>query len=366
VLTYKSHNHTIERELVVVCEEQDSAMAYDVGGEDTPELIGSCSLVSTDAPVWFLLDETERNNLHRNDVLTLHPNGRARKVFDVNSNDNTLFTTGQCNNLCLMCSQPPVKTDDVDYYSCLNKFIIDHLPETTENLGISGGEPTLLGSRLIDLIQSIFNKNPDIALHLLSNGRYFASKAYASGFGEFAGSDLMIGIPLHSDHVHDHNYIAGAAQAFNQTMSGIYNLARYGLDIEIRIVVNRLNYQRLPQLSNYIFRNLPFVRHVAFMGMEYTGLSIKNHRQIWIDPMEYQDQLEEAVMNLALWGMNVSVYNTPHCLLKPSLHEFSRQSISDWKESYSDECQKCAAREECCGLFATAKIHSPNIKAIRE
>lgn len=64
------------------------------------------------------------------------------------------------------------------------------------------------------------------------------------------------------------------------------------------------------------------------MGLEDTGYSVKNHSQIWIDPILYQDQLEEAVLNLASWGMNVSIFNLPHCLLKTTLYEYACKSIS--------------------------------------
>ena len=37
-----------------------------------------------------------------------------RKPFDINSNDNTLFVTEQCNNHCIMCCQPPKRKKDID------------------------------------------------------------------------------------------------------------------------------------------------------------------------------------------------------------------------------------------------------------
>ena len=76
-------------------------------------------------------------------------------------------------------------------------------------------------------------------------------------------------------------------------------------------------------------RNLPFVRYVAFMGMEYTGFTIKNHDLVWIDPLDYKDQLETAVCELNRWGLNVSVFNLTHCVLNENLWKFAVKSISD-------------------------------------
>ena len=263
-----------------------------------------------------------------------------------------------------MCSQPPVKRDDTDYFNRLNHFIVDHLPSETVSLGITGGEPTLIGERLPELIEYIFQRHPELSLHMLTNGRRFADKSYARRFADFSAKDLMIGIPFHSDYIHDHDQIAGADGAFDQMLSGLYNLALYGLKIEIRIVINRQNFRRLPRLAAYIFRNIPFARHVAFMGLEDTGLAIKNRRKVWIDPVNYAFYLEEAVIGLAQWGVNVSVYNIPLCLLPESLYEFARRSITDWKEAYAPECAECGLKTQCCGLFATSKTQSKFIRPI--
>ena len=39
-----------------------------------------------------------------------------QRDIDINSNDNTLFVTQQCNNHCIMCCQPPKKIDDIEYF----------------------------------------------------------------------------------------------------------------------------------------------------------------------------------------------------------------------------------------------------------
>src|SRR5260370_18677020 len=113
-------------------------------------------------------------------------------------------------------------------------------------------------------------------------------------------------------------------------------------------------------------RNFPFVVHVALMGLEPTGYTPRNKEQLWIDPVDYQDKLEAAVEILATRGMNVSIYNSQLCLLRPSLWKFARKSISDWKNVYLQECQACNVMEQCGGLFQSAeKMHIPHIRAFR-
>lgn len=288
-----------------------------------------------------------------------------RDKIDIQSNDNALFITSQCNNRCVMCCQPPLRHNDFDGYFIKNKALIDSAPQNLPSIGITGGEPTLLGNRLLDLIQYIREKLPDTEIHLLTNGRAFAAnKAYARKLAEYGEDKIMVGIPLHSDCPIEHDAVTQVKGSFDETMLGLYNLDRYGVSIELRVVITKMNYQRLPKMPNFIYCNLPFVEYISLMGLEYTGYTIKNHNAVWIDPLDYQSELEIAVKELNNWQMNVSVFNLSRCVLPKTLWSFAQKSISDWKNVYAECCQICQEQSECCGLFATSKIQSRGIKPI--
>ena len=91
-----------------------------------------------------------------------------RDTIDINSNDNALFITSQCNNRCVMCCQPPLLRNDLDGYFQKNKALIDSAPRELRSLGITGGEPTLLGDRLFELLRHIRTKLPETEIHLLT------------------------------------------------------------------------------------------------------------------------------------------------------------------------------------------------------
>lgn len=285
-----------------------------------------------------------------------------RIELDIHSNDNALFVTNQCDNRCVMCSQPPTSKEDIDFLFERNLRIIDNAPEGLTDIGITGGEPTLLKDKLLLLIEHVRQRYPGILIHLLTNGRAFSDIHYAREFASL--ENILFGIPIHSDYPGDHDAITLVKGSYNETMKGLYNLARGGSKIELRIVIHKMNYQRLYKLSEFIWKNLPFVAYVSFMGMETTGYSIKNQEKVWIDPIDYQDELEKSVMNLAEWGLNVSIFNIPHCLLPPTLFPFARKSISDWKVHYLDDCLECSKKAECCGLFSTSRKQSEHIRPI--
>lgn len=278
-----------------------------------------------------------------------------KQQFEIESNSNVLFVTNQCNNHCIMCCQPPKKGEDFDFFFKQNVALIKSAPKETKVVCVTGGEPTLAGTRFIELVRLVREELPNTDIHILSNGRSFIDNDFTHELKEAGGDKIFVGIPLHSDYSKDHDRIAGAKDAFNETMLGLYNLADEGIPIELRIVVNLLNYQRLPNMADYIFKNLPFVSWVAFMGMEDTGLASSNEDKVWIEPIDYIPQLCNAVQLLAEWDIPVSIYNIPLCLLPLQFHSFASRSISDWKTKYLDTCNDCSIKEQCCGLFNTSK-----------
>lgn len=275
--------------------------------------------------------------------------------FEVDSNSNVLFVTDQCNNHCIMCCQPPKLKDDFDFHFKKNLALIKSAPKETKVVCITGGEPTLAGDKFFELVRIVREELPNTDIQILSNGRTFAEHDYAHRLKEVGGDKVFVGIPLHSDYVGDHDKIAGRKGAFNETMLGIYNLADEGISVELRVVINKLNYLRLPQMAEYIFKNLYFVSWTAWMGMEDTGLATKNANHIWIEPIDYIPNLCKAVKSLADWNMPVAIYNIPLCLLSQEYHQYAAKSISDWKTKYLDGCSSCVLKDKCCGLFATSK-----------
>lgn len=285
-----------------------------------------------------------------------------QRDIDISSNDNTLFITEQCNNHCLMCCQPPSAANDLDVLFVQNMERIESAPRNLATIGITGGEPTLLGDRLITLMQAVRRKLPDTDIHMLTNGRSFAKADYARRVVEVCEGKLIVGVPLHSDYEADHDRIAGARGSYAETMLGLYNLAACGVVIELRIVMNRLNYKRFPAMARFIHKNLSFVAWTAFMGMERTGYAAFPNNRVWIEPKDYVSQLSEAVRFLDGWHHDVAIYNIPLCLLPPNVHSFARKSISDWKNYYPDLCDGCAKRTSCCGLFATSTVEYEGLR----
>jgi His-Xaa-Ser system radical SAM maturase HxsC len=239
------------------------------------------------------------------------------------------------------------------------------MPTDTPELGISGGEPTLVPDGLLRVILACRNYLPQTYLQVLTNGRLFTYLSYCQKVAGLKHPGLAFGVPLYSDLAYLHDHIVQSEGAFDQTLRGIMNLKRCGQRVELRVVLMRQTIERLGDLAYFITRNLPFVEHVALMGLEPMGRAATSWNNIWVDPADYQESLLTAVDTLASHRLPVSIYNHQLCVLDRRLWPFARKSISDWKTEYFDECRCCCVRHDCGGFFASSrKRHSRAIVAV--
>lgn len=304
----------------------------------------------------------DTNTFHEGDVVVINKSGEIVFVYEMGSDYNVLMATELCNHRCIMCPQPPV-LKEIDR-TPFNLRLISLMDKGTKEIGISGGEPTLIGDNLFVLINHIKKELPKSAISILSNGVKFADKEYAKKLAMCHHNDLQIDIPLFSDIAEEHNCIVGA-RTFYKTVQGLYNLALFHQRIGLRIVVHKQTYKRLPQFADFVYHNFPFVSQVAFMQMETMGLAKENFGQLWIDPYDYNTQLREAVLLLKDRGMKPYIYNSQLCILPEEIRCYAMQSISDWKDIYLPECDGCVLRGQCAGFFASNRqAHSAHIHKI--
>ena len=279
---------------------------------------------------------------------------RFRTLYRRASRHNSFLVTDRCNHYCLMCSQPPKDVDD--------RWILDEIKtalplvsKNTEYLCFTGGEPLLDWREFIHVLAICRNELPSTITHVLSNGRAFAHDQVVGAWAALRHPRLSVGIPIYSaiDHIHD--YIVQARGAFDQTLLGILKLKDKKQRVEVRVVLHALTAPRIVETCRWLARNLPFVDHVALMGLENTGFAIANSDELWIDPVDYGANLTEGVHILTSARVNVSIYNLQRCVLDRSVWPHAMQSISDWKNGYVEECNRCTEKPRCSGFFTSGR-----------
>ncbi len=289
------------------------------------------------------------------DVVRIDPGGDAAVLFQADRDDNSLVLTNRCNCSCVMC--PQVSFDPPNLFE-ENKRLLSLIPKQTRSLSITGGEPTLKRSELVAILEMCKRLHPAMTVELLSNGVLLSDISYVVDLMMINHPSLLFAIPFYADIDSLHDSIMQHKGAFMRTFEALYHLARFRQNIELRVVIVASNYARLPQLASFIYRNFPFVQRVAFIGLEIEGRARSNLDEVWVDPTDYQDELEQAVTQLHRRGVGVVVYAHQLCVLRKSLWRYSVKAISGWKNVYFDQCRACKVQDLCGGFFVSSRHRS--------
>ncbi|GAB3266084.1 hypothetical protein GCM10027296_43610 [Chitinimonas naiadis] len=230
--------------------------------------------------------------------------------------------------------------------------MVKHIANSPTHLGMTGGEPLLLGARVREVIDTIAAYHPITKMELLTNGRLLAQAPTATSVLEGLHGKVSWLVPLygHADFLHD--FVVQSHGAFEETLQGLLQLQAHGQAIQLRIVLIEPVLKVLPELCAFIGRNLPFVREVALMGCEPIGYALANREHCEVDLATWHEEMGQGVAALRRYGVPCILMNTPLCTLPRSLWPYARRSISDWKQVHVDECRDCAVRDSCAGLFA--------------
>ena len=293
---------------------------------------------------------------------------RLEVVFEVNSKTNSLYVTNACNSRCQFCPQPSTSDDGSLYDAAMD--VIRLVDNAGEQVNVTGGEPTLSRSRMLSLLEYAANKWKAPVTSLIFYR--FSLKQHPASFDAGCADDyglrlspveeifkvrsadsISFGIPLYADSAVVHDSIVGVSGAYSQTIKGLYNLACMRAEIEVRFVVSRLSYKRLPRLVEFVGRNLPFINRIAVMGIEPTGYCRERWTDFWIDPEDSAEELSTAAAVADNYNITLFLYNMQLCCLPSALRKIACLSISEWKRVYVSKCDACPMRNSCGGFFAS-------------
>ena len=291
---------------------------------------------------------------HIGDIVKITKEGQIHILWERNSTQNALFLTDSCNVNCLMCPQPQ-KPHDKTHVKVAHKILDLLRDKRVSHMCITGGEPTIIKKDFLQFLGRCTSEHPNASLNILTNGQSLHDFDFAKECALRSSSKTCYCISMHGDTPLTHDKIVRKKGAFKNVHSSLYNLSKLHVGIEIRFVISKINYMRLPNLADFFFRTYPFVHHFAIMGLEMTGCAEKNYDQVWIDPIDYQEELDHFVKEAGRRGLNCSIYNHQLCTLSRNSWKYARKSISGWKQNFIEVCESCDVRDRCGGFFSTSK-----------
>ncbi|CCM80155.1 MULTISPECIES: His-Xaa-Ser system radical SAM maturase HxsC [Rhizobium] len=283
-----------------------------------------------------------------NDVIMIVPGqASARRLLRADSQHNTFLVTEQCDQLCLMCSQPP-KKQHVDLFSELETAA--SLAPSNAYIGLSGGEPLLHKRKLFDMLLSLSKTRPDLMFHILTNGQHFGEEDIDT-LQEIGVERILWGIPLYAANADGHDAIVKKTGAFDRLPKSFSILFESGAAIELRTVVMQQNYDELPALAGFVGTALPFLERWAIMQLENIGFGRMNWDSSFKDTSTDFGNVARAINIATARDVPVQLYNFPLCSVPARYRHLAPASISDWKNKQEPFCADCSSRQRCGGFF---------------
>lgn len=301
------------------------------------------------------------------DVIAVSDDGFIQRLYRDNSPDNVLFVTNQCNSNCIMCPDSmKARTQNLNITKEKLLYLLELIPNDTHHLTITGGEPTLMKWDLLDVLQKCQQRFENTDFLMLTNGRSLCVEEYREKFCKTVPAHFRLAIPLYGTDASSHDRITQAIGSFEQTTNALLAL-QSSLQIEIRLVVMKLNYLKLPEIADFIASQFPETYTVSFMGMELLGNAAINRDSLWVDYQETAAYIDAAIKILIHAGIDARIYNYPLCALPEHLWTLTAKSISDYKVRYYPECDDCLERPHCGGFFFSTITYDPiKVRPIRE
>lgn len=280
-------------------------------------------------------------------ILAVPKRKSVQRLIRSRSKHNTLLITEQCDQLCVMCSQPP-KAGHVDLFDEYERALL--LAPESAMIGISGGEPLLHKDRLFNMLMTIKDRRPDLRFHVLTNAQHFENSDMRT-VERLGPKRVHWGIPMYAADGDLHDRIVVKEGAFAVLRRSLAMLGRAGARIELRTVLLKSNVDQLEALAFFVGRHLPFIDFWAIMQLENIGFGRMNWKKEFCDHSAAFSAVGAAVDTATAFGTRVRLYNFPLCTVPTSYQSLAVTSISDWKNKYLATCEGCSVMDRCAGFF---------------
>ncbi|MCD6368089.1 MAG: radical SAM protein [Candidatus Aenigmarchaeota archaeon] len=263
--------------------------------------------------------------------------------------------TFKCNNNCITCinnteivskrRDPPV--DEI-------KRVIDRIDPRVDYFGVGGGEPTL-SEHFFDLLRYARKKHPNLYIFITTNGRMFHYEEFAKKLADLQLGNFLVAVALYGHTPELHDFITRVRGSFEQTISGIENLLKHKIPVEIRVIINRFNYKHLPEIAMLVSKRFPKIKRFVFVNMKYTGNAFINREKVFVRISEVVPYALEGVKILKGVGINTRLYHFPLCILPEEYREIAKGVTKAEEEelTFVKACEECKLRDQCPRIWKT-------------
>src|SRR4051812_18864016 len=240
---------------------------------------------------------------------------------------------------------------------------------------LTGGEPSLHP----DLPQ-IARYASDQGLHvrMITNGWRLSDESFAREMAE-AGLKL-VHVSVYSIDPEVEEKLRGVAGTLERAYAAVDNANKYGIEVNINCVINKLNADHLDRNIRYWTDPHPFIRHFVWNNLDPSmGRAEVNQDQFTPRLADFEASLHRACKLLHATGRTFRVEKVPLCYMtefawastetrkivkgEERIVHFldAKQTVrqTDWEHIYAPSCASCSLRTICGGLFDRGNAYDP-------
>jgi MoaA/NifB/PqqE/SkfB family radical SAM enzyme len=257
--------------------------------------------------------------------------------------------TWDCNDNCISCPvsrNPNIKKPK---FKSIQKEI-DKILRHSPHIELNGGEP-ISRKDILKILRYIEKKSPQ-EIGLLTNAQLFYYKEYAKKISKIKNLKIITTLYGHNSKIH--NSITRTPKSFEYKIAGLKNLIECGANIELRILLHKMNYKYFADIANFIVKNFAAAdfNRIIIMSSKLTEQAQKHKKAVAEKITQIATVLEKPIKRLIRSGYNIKIYHFPHCVLSKPLWKYSQGITADSTEIYfNKQCKNCIKKKECSGIW---------------
>lgn len=275
-----------------------------------------------------------------------------------------LILNYNCNARCRFCSQGDFDKSLNAPFGEIARNIYKAYKGGYRRLGLTGGEPLIRPDilKVIALGRSVGFR----FIRVQTNGIRLADPAFCRALVK-AGLTFCK-FSFVSDRPVEHDRLVGVPGAMNKALKGLASLRRLKIRLGNNILVNRLNYSRLPEIIRFYLEK--GIANFVIIYPVYGGAMAGNAEELGVSLPECAPYFAEAARTMEESGLpgEILFLNVPPCFLKgrESLAiglDLFNTVVTDPGGGRTDldanaaaakikgpPCRRCALREKCLGI----------------
>ncbi len=240
---------------------------------------------------------------------------------------------------------------------------------------LTGGEPTL-HPELPKI--AAYASEQGLHVRLITNGSRLSQPDFAQALAE-AGVRL-VHVSVYSVRPEIEARLRGTEDTLSKAYAAIDNAARFGIEVNINCVINKLNADHLHENIRVLVKQHPHIRHFVWNNLDPSmGRAEVNQATFTPRLAEFELSLHRAMKLLHRSGRTFRVEKVPLCYMtdfawastetrkivkgEERIVHFldDKQTVRQtaWGHIYTEACDACSLRSICGGLFDRGDGYDP-------